>query len=152
MAASTRPHASTSTSPMPTTVRRGCWARSRHPCSKTSNAASSLPNSQPAMPMPAMKSSKFIAIPRVYPSLSHPLVLVLVCLLGQLAIATAQPELSLPFGVGVGKSRFMNFATGKTPRNIQVFIIKNITEDVPVGESLATFRAEDKDSPSYNLT
>uniref|UniRef100_A0A0M3K632 Cadherin domain-containing protein n=2 Tax=Anisakis simplex TaxID=6269 RepID=A0A0M3K632_ANISI len=66
--------------------------------------------------------------------------------------ATAE-EFSLPF-VGAqfsGQSRFMSYA-GKSQRDIIVTFIKNISEDTPVGELLATFKAEDKLSPTYNLT
>ncbi|VDK30266.1 unnamed protein product [Anisakis simplex] len=45
----------------------------------------------------------------------------------------------------------MSYA-GKSQRDIIVTFIKNISEDTPVGELLATFKAEDKLSPTYNLT
>lgn len=62
-------------------------------------------------------------------------------------------EYSLPFAGGqfTGQSRFLSFSS-KTSRDIIVTFTKNISEAIPVGELLATFRAEDKDSPSYNLT
>uniref|UniRef100_A0A915AY47 Cadherin domain-containing protein n=2 Tax=Parascaris univalens TaxID=6257 RepID=A0A915AY47_PARUN len=62
-------------------------------------------------------------------------------------------DLSLPFvgGQFSGQSRFMSYA-GKAERDIVVTFIKNISEDTPVGELLATFKAEDISSPTYNLT
>ncbi|CAG9529630.1 unnamed protein product [Cercopithifilaria johnstoni] len=49
------------------------------------------------------------------------------------------------------QSRFLNFA-GKTQRDIVVRLTKNLTEDIAVGTLIATFRAEDKDSMTHNLT
>lgn len=49
------------------------------------------------------------------------------------------------------QSRFLNFA-GKSQRDIVVRLTKNLTEDTPVGTLIATFRAEDKDSMTHNLT
>ena len=40
----------------------------------------------------------------------------------------------------------------KSTREIIVSLIKNISEETPVGEILLNFRAEDKSSPNYNLT
>lgn len=50
-----------------------------------------------------------------------------------------------------GSSRFLNFA-GKSQRDIVVRLTKNLTEDTPVSTLIATFRAEDKDSMTHNLT
>jgi hypothetical protein len=49
-------------------------------------------------------------------------------------------------------ARFMSNAPQKTTREILVSVVKNITEDTPVGDVLFNFRAEDKSSPTYNLT
>jgi hypothetical protein len=84
------------------------------------------------------------------PKLNYLLITILLVLMPMLVVA--QPELSLPFNIGLGQSRFMNFAGSSARDNIRVFLIKNITEDIPVGEILATFRAEDKTSSTYNLT
>lgn len=78
----------------------------------------------------------------------------LVCLAWAVActsVVHAQPQLSLPFATGLGQSRFLNFAT-KSTRDILVSVVKNISENTPVGEVLLNFRAEDKSSPTYNLT
>ncbi|KAI3422308.1 Hmr-1p [Globodera pallida] len=40
----------------------------------------------------------------------------------------------------------------KSTREIMLSVVKNITEDTPWGEILLNFRAEDKSSPTYNLT
>lgn len=50
-----------------------------------------------------------------------------------------------------GQSRFMNFAQ-KSTRDIAISVIKNISEETPIGEVLLNFKAEDKSSPNYNLT
>ncbi|VDN86603.1 unnamed protein product [Brugia pahangi] len=61
-------------------------------------------------------------------------------------------ELSQLFlGSYPSQSRFLNFA-GKSQRDIVVRLTKNLTEDTPVGTLIATFRAEDKDSMTHNLT
>lgn len=40
----------------------------------------------------------------------------------------------------------------KSTREIMLSVVKNISEATPVGEILLNFRAEDKSSPTYNLT
>ncbi|KAL3113056.1 hypothetical protein niasHT_013521 [Heterodera trifolii] len=40
----------------------------------------------------------------------------------------------------------------KSTREIMLSVVKNISEDTPLGEILLNFRAEDKSSPTYNLT
>jgi len=65
--------------------------------------------------------------------------------------AQQQPPPYMQYSPSYG-SRFSSLGSSKTPRGIQLSVMKNISEDVPVGELLFNFRAEDKDSPSYNLT
>ncbi|OZC05992.1 hypothetical protein X798_07025 [Onchocerca flexuosa] len=59
------------------------------------------------------------------------------------------------------RSRFVNFADSQNKgenqsknegRAIVVTLTKNLTEDIPVGTLIATFRARDKDSLTHNLT
>lgn len=40
----------------------------------------------------------------------------------------------------------------KNTREIMLSVVKNISEATSVGEILLNFRAEDKSSPTYNLT
>ncbi len=60
------------------------------------------------------------------------------------------PQGQLPF-MTIRNNRLMSFA-GKSQRDIVVTFVKNISEAVPVGELLANFRAEDRESATYNLT
>lgn len=66
-------------------------------------------------------------------------------------VVEAQELSQLFLGSYPGQSRFLNFA-GKSQRDIVVRLTKNLTEDTPVGTLIATFRAEDKDSMTHNLT
>jgi hypothetical protein len=68
-----------------------------------------------------------------------------------LPLGSQAQSLSLPYMQGGGGSRFMNFAA-KIPRDIMLSVVKNISESTPIGEVLLNFRAEDKSSPTYNLT
>lgn len=62
-------------------------------------------------------------------------------------------ELSLPFGLdaNLAKPRFSSYAGAKA-RDIRVFVMKNISENTPVGTVLDTFKAHDKDMPGFNYT
>jgi hypothetical protein len=48
--------------------------------------------------------------------------------------------------------RFLNYANGKTARDIMLSVVKNISEDAPPGTPLLNFRAEDRNNPSYNFS
>lgn len=48
--------------------------------------------------------------------------------------------------------RFLNYANGKSPRDIMLSVVKNISEDVLPGTPLLNFRAEDRNNPSYNFS
>ncbi|KAL3997557.1 Laminin G domain family protein [Acanthocheilonema viteae] len=67
------------------------------------------------------------------------------------AVVKGQELSQLFLGSYPSQSRFLNFA-GKSQRDIVVRLTKNLTEDTPVGTLIATFRAEDKDSMTHNLT
>lgn len=163
-AATTPPLGCESDSRTRTTTPRRCMGQKRRSYPKTPSEDSSLPSSPPQTSTSATDSSKCqepessATIFGYKAALSHSTkrVNVLLCLSVLLVLfpmlVGAQPELSLPFGVGLGQSRFMNFNGGPTRDNIRVFLIKNISEDVPVGELLASFRAEDRSSVTYNLT
>ncbi|VDN05958.1 unnamed protein product [Thelazia callipaeda] len=77
--------------------------------------------------------------------------LILIALLCTWVVVEAQELSHLLLGSYPGQSRFLNFA-GKSQRDIVVRLTKNLTEDTPVGTLIATFRAEDKDSMTHNLT
>ncbi|PAV84081.1 hypothetical protein WR25_21179 [Diploscapter pachys] len=67
----------------------------------------------------------------------------------------AMGDLSLPFGLdsSVARSRFSSLAGGMKTRDIRVFVSKNISEDIPIGTILDTFKAHDPTSmTSYNYT
>lgn len=177
-AASSQQHGSRCNLATPTTTRRRSMAPNYPECWKTSNEGTSYHNSLPEMPTSATVSSKCresmdshasssscyhkvdsnhlfgyeAALSRQFLTSKRVIPLLLTVLLVLMPLAYAQPELSLPFGVGLGQSRFMNFAGSSTRDNIRVVLFKNVTEDIPVGEILATFRAEDKTSLTYNLT
>ncbi|CAB3408176.1 unnamed protein product [Caenorhabditis bovis] len=65
----------------------------------------------------------------------------------------AYNDLSLPFGLdqSIQKSRFATLA-GVRARDIHVFVMKNISEDTPVGTVLETFKAHDPSNPMYNFS
>ncbi|VDN85346.1 unnamed protein product [Brugia pahangi] len=78
--------------------------------------------------------------------------LLLAILFTSVVVVVDGQELSQLFlGSYPSQSRFLNFA-GKSQRDIVVRLTKNLTEDTPVGTLIATFRAEDKDSMTHNLT
>ncbi|CAJ0930288.1 unnamed protein product, partial [Mesorhabditis belari] len=62
-------------------------------------------------------------------------------------------DLSLPFGLdsSLVKPRFSTYA-GQKARDIHVYVMKNISENTPVGYVLDTFKAHDKDLPGFNYT
>lgn len=68
--------------------------------------------------------------------------------------AEAFTDLSLPFGLepSVAKSRFSSLVGGVRARDIHVFVMKNISEDTPVGTVLETFKAHDPSNPMYNFS
>uniref|UniRef100_A0A0R3RMI6 Secreted protein n=1 Tax=Elaeophora elaphi TaxID=1147741 RepID=A0A0R3RMI6_9BILA len=91
----------------------------------------------------APRNSKFSKNPTLWR-----LLLITLCT----SIVVEAQELSQLFlGSYPSQSRFLNFA-GKSQRDIVVRLTKNLTEDTPVGTLIATFRAEDKDSMTHNLT
>ncbi|CAI5439269.1 unnamed protein product [Caenorhabditis angaria] len=80
--------------------------------------------------------------------------LILVSMICTLPTAQAFGDLSLPFGLehSVVKSRFSSLSGGPKQRDIHVFVMKNISEDTPVGTVLETFRAHDSSNPMYNFS
>ncbi|KAK5977708.1 hypothetical protein GCK32_022908 [Trichostrongylus colubriformis] len=62
-------------------------------------------------------------------------------------------DLSLPFGLdtSLAKSRFSTYVSPQE-RAIQVFVMKNISEDTPIGTVLDTFKAHDPSLPTFNYT
>uniref|UniRef100_A0A1I7UMA5 Cadherin domain-containing protein n=1 Tax=Caenorhabditis tropicalis TaxID=1561998 RepID=A0A1I7UMA5_9PELO len=68
--------------------------------------------------------------------------------------AEAFTDLSLPFGLepSVAKSRFSSLVGGARARDIHVFVMKNISEDTPVGTVLETFKAHDPSNPMFNFS
>ncbi|KAL6730179.1 hypothetical protein Aduo_001173 [Ancylostoma duodenale] len=62
-------------------------------------------------------------------------------------------DLSLPFGLdtSLAKSRFSTYVSPQE-RAIQVFVMKNISEDTPIGTVLDTFKAHDPTLPTFNYT
>ena len=73
---------------------------------------------------------------------------VMVCLLGALPL-TSSSDLSLPFSYDPSsntQSRFASLAGNvRREKNIRVYVMKNISEDTPVGTELDTFKAHDKE-------
>ncbi|WKX91422.1 hypothetical protein Q1695_009901 [Nippostrongylus brasiliensis] len=67
--------------------------------------------------------------------------------------AAAIGDLSLPFGLdtSLAKSRFSTYVSPQE-RAIQVFVMKNISEDTPIGTVLDTFKAHDPTLPTFNYT
>jgi hypothetical protein len=55
-----------------------------------------------------------------------------------------------PNNNGGGGGRWMGGP--KSPREIILTVVKNISEDTPIGEILLNFRAEDKGASAFNLT
>ena len=82
--------------------------------------------------------------------------LVLVALAVALALtsdanAQAAWPVPLPFDVAGYPSRFVSYSN-KSPRDIMLSVVKNVSEDASVGTLLLNFRAEDRANPSYNLS
>lgn len=48
--------------------------------------------------------------------------------------------------------RFFGYANNKTPRDILLSVVKNISEESQPGELLLNFRAEDRSNPTFNLS
>ncbi|KJH45913.1 hypothetical protein DICVIV_08030 [Dictyocaulus viviparus] len=67
--------------------------------------------------------------------------------------SAAVGDLSLPFGLdaSLSKSRFSSYVSPQE-RAIQVFVMKNISEDTPIGTVLDTFKAHDPSLPTFNYT
>ncbi|KAI6218118.1 CBR-HMR-1 protein [Aphelenchoides besseyi] len=61
----------------------------------------------------------------------------------QIAVFTATDE-------DVGDT--INYSNNKSPRDILLSVVKNISENVQPGEVLFNFRAEDKNNPTYNIS
>lgn len=70
-----------------------------------------------------------------------------------LPVAMGIADLSLPFGLdsSLTKSRFSTYV-GPKARDIRVYVMKNISEDTPIGTVLDTFKAHDPMLPMYNFT
>lgn len=86
---------------------------------------------------------------RVWSVYSAAAILLIAAMPGVRAIS----ELSLPFGLdtSLAKSRFSSYVSPQE-RAIQVFVMKNISEDTPIGTVLDTFKAHDPSLPTFNYT
>jgi len=98
---------------------------------------SSFPSPSPLFPFHSKSFHSSIAI------------FALFLLLASISMANAQQLWPNGFG---GHHRWQNGPQQKIPRQIIISVVKKISEDVPVGEMLVNFRAEDKTSSGNNLT
>ncbi|EGT50929.1 hypothetical protein CAEBREN_30886, partial [Caenorhabditis brenneri] len=118
---------------------------------RTCHEEPSLEDTQQVTRMPATRPGRrgHLNIPGLWVTL-----LGMVFVMGSFGRAEAFTDLSLPFGLepSVAKSRFSSLVGGVRARDIHVFVMKNISEDTPVGTVLETFKAHDPSNPMYNFS
>uniref|UniRef100_A0A0K0DI32 Cadherin n=1 Tax=Angiostrongylus cantonensis TaxID=6313 RepID=A0A0K0DI32_ANGCA len=114
---------------------------------KTSTEERLSHDSASAIEMPVIVQGKGVPTTRVWWLYLTTLLIAVVPLAG------ASGDLSLPFGLdaSVAKSRFSSYVSPQE-RAIQVFVMKNISEDTPIGTVLDTFKAHDPSLPTFNYT
>ncbi|VDO42676.1 unnamed protein product [Haemonchus placei] len=138
------PATSSCSSSMRTTTRRTSQVHQKYKSPRMPSVAASSHGSTSQIVMSVIMQGK--GVPRVWFYLA---ILVVAIIPDTRAIN----DLSLPFGLdtSLAKSRFSTYVSPQE-RAIQVFVMKNISEDTAIGTVLDTFKAHDPTLPTFNYT